>query len=153
MDAIQPTVDQELLETLRRRRAELRESLNALEQALAASPLSDPTRWCERVHVAVVELAADFREHIDVTEGPGGLYQELQRTAPWLSGPVHRLADEHGSIRQTLEDLLSRCEGMDASPEEVRDTAVDLLGKLVHHRQRGADLVFEACEVDIGGET
>jgi hypothetical protein len=28
-----------------------------------------------------------------------------------------------------------------------------LLGLLVRHRQRGSDLVYEAYELDIGGET
>jgi len=37
--------------------------------------------------------------------------------------------------------------------DSVRDLGTALLGRLVRHRQRGSDLVFEAYEVDIGGET
>lgn len=152
MEASQSTVDQDLLETLRRRRAELRESLNTLEQALASPAQGDPQRWCERVHVALIELTADFREHLDVTESEGGLHDELRRTAPWLSGRVDRLAAEHAPIRASLDGLLAACElGPDA--DEIREAATQLLGLLVRHRQRGADLVYDACEVDIGGET
>jgi hypothetical protein len=37
--------------------------------------------------------------------------------------------------------------------DDVREAATALLGRLVRHRQRGSDLVFEAYEFDIGGET
>ena len=37
--------------------------------------------------------------------------------------------------------------------DRVRGLGTALLGRLVRHRQRGSDLVFEAYEFDIGGET
>jgi hypothetical protein len=36
---------------------------------------------------------------------------------------------------------------------DVRAMGVALLGRLVRHRQAGADLVYEAYEADTGGET
>jgi len=80
----------QVLETLRRRRAELRESMNAVEQALAAPAPRRLEAWAERVHVASVELSADFREHIDVTEGPDELYRGVLMTAPRLSNAGRR---------------------------------------------------------------
>ena len=41
----------------------------------------------------------------------------------------------------------------DAWVESIRDAAITLMGLLVRHRQRGADLVYEAYDVEIGGET
>jgi hypothetical protein len=38
-----------------------------------------------------------------------------------------------------------------AEPQALRDGLTDLLAELVRHRQRGADLVYEAYSVDIGG--
>jgi hypothetical protein len=35
----------------------------------------------------------------------------------------------------------------------IRESATALLGMLSRHRQRGADLVFDAYQTDIGGET
>jgi hypothetical protein len=35
----------------------------------------------------------------------------------------------------------------------VREAATTALGRLVRHRQRGSDLVYEAYQVEIGGET
>jgi hypothetical protein len=140
-------------EELRRQRAELRESMDALELALAG-PVSGQPRWAERVHVALVELSADVRAHIDFTEGPAGLYVDILTNAPRLSGPVARLTEEHVEISDLLDDLLARTgspAGGDA--DQLRERGTTLLGRLVTHRQRGSDLVYEAYEYDIGGET
>ena len=154
MDPSEPTPDQVLLEALRRHRADLRESMNALEQALAAPVPGRPAAWAERVHVALVELSADFREHVEITEGPGGLYRGLLTTAARLSNAVARLTHEHAQIRELVEDLLTRAVGPDVDyADRVRDLGMALLGRLVRHRQRGSDLVYEAYAVDIGGET
>jgi hypothetical protein len=68
MEPNSSTPEQAFLEELRRRRAELLESMSAVNTRW---PHLRPAarRWAERVHVALVELSADFREHIDITEG------------------------------------------------------------------------------------
>ena len=38
--------------------------------------------WGERVNVALVELEADYGEHVELTEGSEGLYRALLATAP-----------------------------------------------------------------------
>jgi hypothetical protein len=154
MEPSPPTPEQVFLEALRRQRAELRESMNALEQALAAPAPGRLGAWAQRVHVALVELSADLREHIDITEGPDGLYGGLLTTAPRLSNAIARLTREHAQIRDLVDDLLARVSGPgvnDADP--VRDLGTALLGRLVRHRQRGSDLIYEAYDADIGGET
>ena len=148
------TLDAVLLDELRRRRAELRESMGALETALA-SPGSDHVHWTGRVHVALVELSADLRLHVEVTEEPGGLYTELREAAPRLTGAVDALCAEHARLRQGLDDLLMLLDGPNPVivTEAVRQGGTRLLSEFSRHRQRGADLVYEAFEVDVGGET
>jgi hypothetical protein len=155
MESSSSPSDLVLLEELRRRRGELRESMDALEGALAWPARVDPVRWAERVHVALVELSGDFREHIEITEGPEGIHGDLVASSPRLSGPVEGLTREHDVIRRHLDGLLARVALPDAGEDvdRVRDLGTALLGRLVRHRQRGADLVFEAYEYDIGGET
>jgi hypothetical protein len=144
-----------LVGALRRHRAELRESMSALENALAAPAIAGQARWVQRVQVALVELGGDFREHIDITEGPDGLYRDLLKTSPRLSDAIASLTREHAVIKGQLGHLLARVTAPDliADVERARDLGTALLGGLVRHRQRGSDLVFEAYEVDIGGET
>ena len=147
--------DRAFLENLRRHRAELRESMSALEGALAAPATDDPTRWAQRVHVALVELEGDLREHIEVTEGPNGLYRDVLTHSPRLSNAIAGLTREHRLIGHQVEGLIAQVTDSDVveDVDRVRDVGTALLGRLVRHRQRGSDLVFEAYEFDIGGET
>lgn len=149
-----PTPDHVLLDELRRRRADLRDSMSALEQALAGPAPGRLGAWTQRVHVALVELSADFREHVEITESPSGLYRGLLMTAPRLSSAVDGLIREHAQIADLVDDLLARTSGPDANDvDSVRDLGVALLGRLARHRQLGSDLLFEAYSVDVGGET
>ena len=155
MDSNSSSKDQAFLEELRRRRAELRETISALEGARAAPAPADQARWAQRVHVALVEVSGDFREHVGITEGPNGLYRDLLATSPRLSGAVAGLTGEHVLIRGQVDDLVARVKQPDVieDVDRIRDLGTTLLGRLVRHRQRGADLVFDAYAVDIGGET
>jgi hypothetical protein len=100
-----------------------------------------------------VELSADFREHIDITESPSGLYHALLVTAPRLSNAVNRLIREHAQITDLVDDLLALANGPDVDDvEAVRDLGVALLGRLARHRQHGSDLLYEAYSVDVGGD-
>lgn len=139
------------LERVRAHRAELRDSVAAVDDALA-SPISGP-EWRDRVRTALTELAHDFRTHIDLTEGEGGLYADVRASSPRLSGRVRRLTDEHVRYSGHISSLLARLDG--AGPvddlQDFREEVTALMGQMVRHRQTGADLVFEAYEVDIGG--
>jgi hypothetical protein len=147
------TPDQASLEALRLRRAELRQSMSALELAMAEPAPIGRARWSGRVHVALVELSADLREHIEVTHGEAGLHTDVLAAAPRLSGAVARLAREHEQISALVDDLLARTSGPEPSVDQIRRLGTTLLGLLVGHRQHGSDLLYEAYGFDIGGET
>jgi hypothetical protein len=144
-----------ILTMLRERRAELRESMSALEKALAAPAVGRLDFWVERVSVALVELSGDFTTHIAITEGPDGLHPDIVRAAPRLAHAVEVLTAEHAVIANLIEETLALAGDASAQrdPDVLREPSNRLLGQLVRHRQRGADLVFEAYESDIGGET
>ncbi len=61
----------------------------------------------------------------------------------------------HGLINRHVDDLLARLQTPESAQDvdTVRDLGTALISVLLRHRQRGSDLVFEAYEVDIGGET
>jgi hypothetical protein len=83
------------------------------------------------------------------------LYADLLATAPRLSEAVARLARDHKQIGHQIDDLLARVRTTESREDvdKVRDLGTMLLGVLVRHRQRGSDLVYEAYELDLGGET
>jgi hypothetical protein len=143
------------LDALRRLRAELGGSMAALKQALASPISGRHAAWAERVDVALVELTADFDEHVTVTEGSGGLHDAVLEAAPRLSHAVRRLVSDHTVIKELVADLLARVRPP-VAPDEVdaiRERGSALLGRLAHHRQHGADLIHQAYQVDLGGET
>lgn len=145
--------EQVSLDSVRRQRAELRESMSALELALAAPPAESSEHWAEHVHAALEDMSADFAVHVEVTEGRDGLYAEMLQLAPRLSDAVARLTDEHVVIGDLIGALLAQSSADPVDVEGLRVRGTALLGRLVRHRQRGSDLVYEAYEVDIGGDT
>jgi len=149
--------ESDALEAVRARRGDLHRALLDLEEALAAAARLRAQAWADSVRATLVQVRDSFTAHIDVTEGAGGLYQEVLAQAPRLSGAVNRLQYEHAEIAGALDEVDSRLNepmsDADAWVEAIRDAAITLMGLLVRHRQRGADLVYEAYDVEIGGET
>jgi hypothetical protein len=143
------------LDALRHLRAELRGSIWALEQALASPTPGRHAAWAEQVGAALTELSADFAEHVAETEGANGTHDAVLATTPRLSNSVRRLVSDHGIIAGLLGDLRVRVGAPMAAGEvdAVRDLGTALLSRLARHRQRGADLIYQAYQVDLGGET
>ncbi|MPZ29096.1 MAG: hypothetical protein GEV12_22550 [Micromonosporaceae bacterium] len=148
--AADTTTGRRSYEAARRRRAELLQAIQSFEQAVAA-PAGGPA-WRERVRRRLRALRDQLAEHMVVTEGPDGLYAELLEHAPRLDRPVAGLVAEHQTL-VVRADSLARWLRPDREVERVRQRAGDLLSALSRHRQRGADLVYEAYAMDIGGET
>ncbi len=109
--------------------------------------------WRRRVRAALTELAHDLRDHVALTESPGGLYDDLRATLP-ASRPHRRPAAEHHDLLAEVDRLLDeRDEGLEGAEAVAthREAATVLMGRLVRHRQRGSDLVFAAYEIDSAG--
>jgi hypothetical protein len=141
------------LDAVRARRAELRETLNLLEAALAAPARGREMIWGEAVHATLVMIADDFGAHVEVTEGPGGLHQAILAGDLRLANAVDALTEEHGQIAEEIAALVADSQAPVTAQDmdELREGATKLLGHLVRHRQRGADLIYEAYATDVGG--
>ena len=137
------------LELARRQRARLLATIERVDHALAA-PTGEPG-WRGGVMTRLAALREAFAEHITLTEGHDGLYAELLGHQPRLAHGVEVLVRDHSRLRHALDAVWVRAPG--ARPQELRAWAGDLLRDLYRHRQRGADLVYEAYQTDIGGET
>lgn len=147
------TRQRDAVDAVRRRRAELRETLYALERALAAPGADRAVVWGERLHAAVDRLATEFALHVEVTEGPEGLHQTILDGDLRLANQVAALVDEHTTIAAQIAELAAASEAPVAPSDvaEVREQGTTVLGRIVRHRQRGADLIYEAYATDIGG--
>jgi len=151
--------DKELTPALgeaRKRRQTLHDAIVQLEMASSSPAAGRVDDWSGQVTKDMVGVRDAFDQHIIVTEKPGGLYEEIMERAPRLAGTVKRLQDEHPTIEASVAKLLARLEAgevnSDAWPlDRARDDLQRLIGAVVRHRQKGADLVWEAYNVDIGG--
>jgi len=140
------------LDELRRRRAELREAMTELEGALAAAATGRAVVWGERVHDALLAVADDWGEHVVVTEGPGGLHEAIMAASVRLANGVDALAAEHEVIAADIAAAVAATEApvTEYDVDGIRDQAVALLVRLARHRQRGADLIYDAYALDLG---
>lgn len=149
------TRPQSQLEEARDRRENLHAAMMAVERAIARPAGGRAEDWAKQVHEALIDLGSEFERHIATTEEPGGLFEAVNAAAPRLAGQVNRLVEEHKSIRAAIAEALDavRPQAHPFGPSEAtggRDVALDLLNRMLRHRQSGADLVYEAFETDIG---
>jgi len=139
-------------------RLSLRRAIDGLEKTLtpAAAEGDETGAWLDSLGGALTHLDEVFAIHVQVTEGAGGLYDEIVENAPRMANRVKRFRREHADIGGAIQRGIAEAKVAGRDPGEVealRDHAVRLLADLVRHRKRGLDLVYEAYHVDIGGES
>ena len=147
----------DVIEGVRSRRAGLRSAMSALEYALAAPTPHRVDEWRRGVREALGSLHDVWTRHIVETEAPGAFLDELVGESPRLSTPASRLRREHSEILGVInrsEKSLGQVlldDDHDRFVDALRADLTEMLCALAHHRQRGADLIFAAYDVDIGG--
>jgi hypothetical protein len=150
-NTVAPEVTATLDEAVRRR-ADLYQAILGLERAAARPAVAREDEWVDGVLDALAELEHEIADHIDITERPDGLYDEIVEAAPRLSRSVQVLRDEHPDMQAAASAVRSRLEARNAvSVDDARDEIAHVLGRLVKHRQHGADLLWEAYSLDTGG--
>jgi hypothetical protein len=155
----EPRIERErtpALQEAARRRKTLHEALVALENATSSPAAGRIPEWTRQVVKEITAVRDAWDQHVEHTEKPGGLYEEIVGTSPRLSGTIDRLRGEHPEITDAVGEMLSRLEqveigGLPWPLDDARDDLQRFIGKVIRHRQRGADLVWEAYNVDIGG--
>ena len=142
------TTTTEALEAARARRIDLKSAVSAVEVA-AASPAGDP-EWRPDLVNELRGLREAFDGHVAEVEGEDGLLAELLLHAPQLANQIRNVQGEHPGLCAQIDQALERVEA-DGSADEVRDLVLQTLIGIARHRQHGADLVYRAYSIDIGG--
>ena len=57
---------------------------------------------------ALVKVAHAIGEHVEITERPEGLYDEISTQAPHLATKIDRLREEHPVLRDRTQVLLTK---------------------------------------------
>jgi hypothetical protein len=145
------TTPRRALEKAKGQRLSLRRAIDDFEDVLAAAP---GTEAAERLRSSLEHLKVVFAVHVEVTEAPGGLYEEILEIAPRLANRILRLKREHRAITGSIQSALDELPGDETPPDrELHALLEQLFTMLSRHRTRGLDLVYEAYHVDIGGES
>jgi hypothetical protein len=144
------------LQEAAKRRRTLHEAIVGLEFAISSPAAGRIPDWTNLVTKEVTAVRDAWDQHVDTTEKPGGLYEEIVGLSPRLAGTIDRLRDEHPDITDAVGQMLSRLEqveigGLPWPLDDARDDLQRFIGKVIRHRQKGADLVWEAYNLDIGG--
>ena len=126
-----------------------------LEHALAAPSGSNLAEWRAELLIKCDEFAVVLEDHISGTEGRDGLFEEIAERSPRLISRVDRLRRDHLQLHDAADGLravLASDPFTDDAIDSARDLGLVLLTELARHRQQGADLLYEAYWVDVGGQ-
>jgi hypothetical protein len=140
------------LDAVRIRRQSLRAAMGAFEAALAAPAVGRIPEWTPGLVAALDQLDTRVKEHVAATEGPAGFHSEIVTSSPRLHHHVKVLVTEHQRIAELLDQLRratnhARTGGQVSG---IRAQGTTVLALLAKHRQRGADLIYEAYQRDLG---
>ncbi len=133
------------------RRRTLHQAMTELE--LAVSGPAAAVGWAEDVGLGLASVKTALEAHIDEVDGPGGLLADIVSRAPGLKPACDELTEEHSLLRESMgraeQDLIGAIQSGPGGRARLRRRVVALLGRLTLHRQAGADLVYDAYNIDI----
>ena len=144
------------LSEARQRRATLHDALVHLEIAISSPAAGRIPEWTDLVTKEMVGSATPSSSTCWSPNDPAGCTKRSSCGRLELDGTIRRLKDEHPEIGEKVGEMLARLDqaeiGSPAWPlEDARDDLQRFIGTVIRHRQKGADLVWEAYNVDIGG--
>lgn len=133
----------------RERRAGLRSALGEVERSLASPAAGRDEAWVKTLDADLERLSDALDLHIRTSEAPGGLLDDVVQTEPRLAHKVDRARREHQELRYRMDQALAAVRAAPADTAQIRERVVEVLGGIVRHRHLGADMVYEAFNVDI----
>lgn len=139
----------ESLDDLKQQRDALRSAMGRVEGAISGAEHGRHEAWVAAVLSGLDELADALVTHIEATEGHEGLFAQVIDHAPRLSDAVERLMEEHTTLTAGLARAREAISTSVPVGDEAVDTVIELLAELSRHRHRGANLVWDAYNVDI----
>jgi hypothetical protein len=136
------------------RRRDLHAALVAMEAAATA-----PGRgggWAGRALERLDDLRGAFAAHVKGTETGDGVFADVMARAPHLAHRIDHLRRDHDEITEAgdaaARTLAALTDGDEPeATEAARDELLALITAISRHRQRGAQLVFDAYDVDLSG--
>ena len=141
------------IQEARKKRVVLREAMIDYEAAIT-TPVASPM-WLENAVQGLAVLRTALNEHISEVDRSDGIIAKALDHAPWLESHAEILRNQHDDLSarvQRLGEILDGFDTEDATAVAImREESYDLIRHLSRHRQNGAELVYDAYDMDIGG--
>ena len=136
---------------VRQHRAGLRAAIGSVERALSSAARGRVKAWSTDLRDELANLNEALEQHIAITEAPDGLLADITSAVPRLAHRVQKTKDDHVVLRAAVAAAIEALPDGDDENQvpNARTKVVELLTAIVHHRHLGADLVYEAYNVDI----
>jgi hypothetical protein len=145
---MEPTESPRAVDRVQPQRRALREAQLALTLACESKPVVS-----DALADALSDVRSAFAEHVEYSEGKGGLFEELLDEAPGeAASEVDRLRRDHVLINSTLDradEMLAG--GAEPGDDRVVEVTAELARLIAQHQKRGAELLYNVYEVDTGG--
>lgn len=143
------------LDAARQKRKALHTAAADLEAAATAP--AGAGSWAELVGNRLESVRLALEEHVNEVEGPDGIIARAVDEAPRLDAHAKALMADHARLLERIYSLEDQIETISLDAEasiiiEAREAVLELLFGISRHRQRGSDLVYDAFDVDIGGQ-
>lgn len=137
-------------EDVGRQRSQLGDAMHEVEEAAAAPAARES--WATDLGERLRHLKVAFDEHIVEAQSPTGILNQVVDQAPRLQNATEHLKREDDRIAKSIANVIEIAAGGATDVTiDLRDSVMDVLVDLARHRQQGADLLYEAYAVDIGG--
>lgn len=133
----------------RERRMSLRSAAGRVERSLSSPTAERARTWSEELARALDVLGEALDTHITVNEAPDGLFRDIIEHAPRLVHRVDKAKGEHEALREAFTRARESVPCDAGGVDDARERTVELLMGLVRHRHLGAELVYEAFNVDL----
>ncbi len=138
------------VDELRAQRDDMAHAMVRVEAAMAAPDAGRRDAWVAAVLRTLVILQVELEEHVEWTEdAEAGFFGQVIDHAPHLVPAVKKLTAEHVDMAAGIArcKVLVTSSGDDVT--EARDETLRLLGLFSRHRNRGANLAYDAFNIDL----
>ena len=149
------TVDGVAIEKAKQKRERLHQAMWDLEAAVSAP--AQVSAWIVDLSGSMTVFQDALLDHIVEVEGPEGIIARILEDVPRLSAHADVLLGDHPRLRLLTEQVTNQVQNAGPAPDGdavrvIREAVLELLGQLSRHRHLGADLVYDAYNLDVGGQ-
>src|SRR4051794_25607716 len=127
------------------------EAFQATSAAPAGNTAEDRAAWLGAVGRTLTALGEAWREHVDFTEAPDGLFDELLDGSVEVAPEVDHLRRDHEGLVSAMTRARQLLASPTAGPDDTKLLAslAGISKQVEQHRRRGADLLYQVYSVDV----